>query len=77
MFTLFMYKVRTRLYKVTREDQLRAGCAVQLMQKGTCSGKREVNSTEMHISVCLYEEVFSFVCLFVCPITTHEPLFLA
>ncbi|XP_023341710.1 spondin-1 [Eurytemora carolleeae] len=34
-------KVRTRLYKVTREDQLRAGCAVQLMQKGTCSRKRE------------------------------------
>lgn len=34
-------KVRTRLYRVTREEQLRAGCTVQLMEKGTCTGRKE------------------------------------
>jgi hypothetical protein len=33
-------QVRTRLYRVTREQQLAAGCSLQLMEKGTCSGKK-------------------------------------
>merc|ERR1712098_979596 len=28
---------RTRLYRVTREQQVEAGCSSQLLQKGTCS----------------------------------------
>lgn len=34
-------KVRTRLYRVTREQQLAAGCSLQLMEKGTCSGETD------------------------------------
>ena len=30
--------VRTRLYRVSKEDQLAAGCAVQLLEKGGCVG---------------------------------------
>jgi len=34
-------KVRTRLYRVTRDEQLRAGCNLQLMEKGTCTGRKQ------------------------------------
>jgi len=32
-------KVRTRLYRVSKEQQVEEGCSVQLMQKGTCKGE--------------------------------------
>ena len=32
-------KVRTRLYRVSKEQQVEKGCSVQLMQKGTCKGE--------------------------------------
>jgi len=31
-------KVRTRLYRVSKEQQMEASCSVQLMQKGACTG---------------------------------------
>jgi len=34
-------KVRTRLYRVTREQQVAKGCNIKLMEKGTCKGTRE------------------------------------
>jgi len=32
-------KVRTRLYRVSKEQQVEEGCSVQLMQKGNCKGE--------------------------------------
>jgi len=34
-------KVRTRLYRVSRQQQLEAGCSLQLMEKGPCAGRRD------------------------------------
>lgn len=33
--------VRTRLYKVSRQQQVESGCSLLLMEKGNCSGERE------------------------------------
>jgi len=42
-------KVRTRLHRVSREEQVAAGCNVQLLQQAECSGSEDCTST----SACL------------------------
>jgi len=39
-------KVRTRLYRVSKEQQMEEGCNVQLMQKGNCKGEDKMCQVE-------------------------------
>jgi len=45
-------KVRTRLYRVTREQQVAAGCNIKLMEKGTCTGTTEACKWAAAKDVC-------------------------
>ena len=48
--------VRTRLYRVSKEEQLAAGCSVQLVEKGGCTGQSRRCGSDQRL-VCQQEKL--------------------